>query len=220
MLTKRALSAILLMISGLSFFAAVATATENSSIPQVKSESLRFLQELRSENNKKLNEIDDNLDKEADDRDGSPFDETALKNAQQEHRMRQQFLDRLIFQIDTKFRGGDLRNFLEVSLTEMTKSDPTAPSESALTRFLSYVAEAIHALPEKKENILSFVEEYMNRSVANPVPPKEYLASRNYTDGMHSESGAGLERSEAGAYAERRLSERPNIEPAAQKRAP
>ncbi|NJM10278.1 MAG: hypothetical protein HC883_05305 [Bdellovibrionaceae bacterium] len=47
----------------------------------------------------------------------------------------------------------------------------------------------------------------MNRSVANPIRPEDYLNSRNYTNGSKSESGKPLSRDEVGAVADRRLQE-------------
>lgn len=182
---------------------------------EVKSDSLHQLQELRNQNVKRLKDIDQALNKKIeDDRSLNLVNEVEILKAEKhEHILRQEFLDRLIFQVDTKFAGGDLRAFLEKALVDMAKIDATSSVTSAdgLWKFLKYSAEAIRRLPEQKENILAFLEGYMNRSVSNPTSPEEYLASRNYTNGAKSESGHPLNRDEVGAIADRTL-QSPNMQ--------
>lgn len=177
---------------------------------QVKSDSLKYLQDLRSQNVRRLQEIDKTLSQKIEDSTAAQVEAevATLKVAKKEHVMRQEFLDRLIFQIDTKFIGGDLKAFLERSLVDMAKIDAAnTATENGIWRFMKYASDAIRRLPEQKENILSFLEGYMNRSVSNPVKPEEYISSRNYTNGATSESGSPLARDEAGAFADRRLQE-------------
>jgi hypothetical protein len=183
-------------------------AMESSAAVEIKSDSLRYLQDVRIENVKRLQEIDQTLSKKIEDA-GSPDLEkevSTLKADQREHLMRQEFLDRLIFQIDTKFGGGDLRAFLERALTEMAKVDAvSSTADSGLWKFMRYAADAVRRLPEQKENILPFLEGYMSRSVSHPIRPEDYLSSRNYTNGAESESGSPLSREDVGAIADRRI---------------
>lgn len=177
--------------------------------PEAKAEALRYLQDMRVQNVKRLKEIDDTLRIRIEDSDPATleFEVNRLKVAKLEHSMRQEFLNRLIFQVDTKFGGGDLRVFLERALNEMAKVDATqmnAGAETGLWKFLKFASDAVRRLPERKENILAFLEGYMHRSVANPIRPEDYLNSRNYTNGLASEAGRPLDRSEVGAVAESR----------------
>jgi len=177
---------------------------------QVKSDSLRYLQDLRTQNVRRLQDIDKTLSQKIEDSTAAQIEAevATLKVAKKEHVMRQEFLDRLIFQVDTKFVGGDLKAFLERTLVDMAKIDAAnTATENGIWRFMKYASDAIRRLPEQKENILSFLEGYMNRSVSNPVQPEEYISSRNYTNGAASETGKPLARDEAGAYADRRLQE-------------
>lgn len=177
---------------------------------EVKADTLRYLQDMRVENGKRLREIDETLSRKFEESKGINLerDVLTLRTARHEHSMRQEFLDRLIFQVDTKFSGGDLRLFLERALTEMAKIDAvSSATDTGLWKFFKFSADAIHSLPERKENILSFLEGYMNRSVANPIRPEDYLNSRNYTNGSKSESGDPLSRDEVGAVADRRIQE-------------
>lgn len=176
----------------------------------IKAETLRSLQGIRSENVKRLKDIDRALSKKIEEAKPGNLEKevTTLRTARKEHMLRQDFLDRLILQVDANFRGGDLRQFLQVALTEMAKTDAmSTSSEAGLWKFLKYAAEAISSLPERKENIVAFLEGYMNRSVSDPIKPQDYLNSRNYTNGSTSEQGDPLKREEAGEVAAQRLQE-------------
>ncbi|MGE0528906.1 MAG: hypothetical protein AB7G93_03275 [Bdellovibrionales bacterium] len=211
------LASILAFIFSLVLAAPVALAAEKPAY-QVKSDALNHLQELRNENVRQLRTIDAALSKKMDveTRDASgksiPLDKEvqSLQAAKREHLLRLEVVNRLIHQISKNFGGGDLRAFLEGALTDMAKvevSKVDASADSGLWKFLRYARDAIRALPEQKENILSYLEGYMNRSVSNPIRPEEYISSRNYTNGAESEAASPLSREEVGAIADRRLNE-------------
>jgi hypothetical protein len=197
------------LVLGCGLFGVCAKAAERAHPQQQKSDSMTFLQDLRRENSKRLGEIDSSLSKRIDaDTDAKWEDEiAALKADKREHMLRQEFLDRLILQVDTKFRGGDLRNFLEVTLTDMAKTDAMSASSenTSLWRFMKNAADAVKRIPDQKENVLSFLEGYMSKSVSNPVRPDDYMNQRNYTNGSKNESGSPMERDEVGAVADQRL---------------
>lgn len=176
----------------------------------IKAETLKSLQGIRNENVKRLKDIDRALSKKIEEAKPGNLEKevSTLRTARKEHMLRQDFLDRLILQIDANFRGGDLRQFLQVALTEMAKTDAmSTSSEAGLWKFLKYAAEAIGSLPERKENIVAFLEGYMNRSVSDPIKPQDYLNSRNYTNGSMSEQGSPMKREEAGDVAAQRIQE-------------
>lgn len=177
---------------------------------ELKSDSLKYLQDLRSQNVRRLQEIDQTLNQKLENEPATKIESevSQLQVAKKEHVLRQEFLDRLIFQIDTKFIGGDLKPFLERTLMDMAKVDAAnSATDHGIWKFLKYASDAVKTLPEKKENILSFLAGYMNRSVSNPMNPTEYISSRNYTNGVVSETGSPLARDQVGAYADRRLHE-------------
>lgn len=177
---------------------------------QLKADTIRYLQDLRSQNVKRLREIDQTLEQKIEISKPTDLEQDvrALRVQKREHMLRQEFLDRLIFQVDTKFVGGDLRKFFEVTLTEMAKIDAiTSAVDTGLWKFMKFAADAVRRLPEQKENIVSFIEGYMNRSISNPIRPEDYLNSRNYTNGAASEAGSPLSREEVGAVADRRIRE-------------
>ena len=196
----------ILVLLGLSL---PALARDNRGANQVKSDTLRALQEMRAVNIKRLQDIDETIRARIEDSTAANIENEIgrLKVAKREHALRQEFLDRLIFQVDTKFVGGDLRQFLERALTEMSKTDALSPTQADLWKFLKFAAEAVRRLPEQRENIITYLEGYMNRSVANPIRPEDYLNSRNYSNGSTSESGRPSTPEEAGDFAEIRLQE-------------
>lgn len=186
------------------------TAAYGQSNAQMKSDSLKYLQDLRSQNVKRMQEIDQSINRKMEETSPSQIETevSSLKTAKKEHVMRQEFLDRLIFQIDTKFNGADLKAFLERSLVDMAKIDAAnSATETGIWKFMKYASDAIRRLPEKKENILSFLEGYMNRSVSNPVKPEDFINQRNYTNGATSEAAKPLSREEVGEIADRRIRE-------------
>lgn len=200
------LNSILTMAGTILCLGAFSAHAADKSAQEVKNESLRYLQDLRIANSKRLTDVNETLRRRVEDGGNLETDVTTLKATQHEHQLRQDFLDRLINQIDAHFSGSDLRAFLEPALKEMAKVDAVS-SDSGLYVFMRYASEAVHKLPEQKENILGFLEGYMSRSIAHPVPPKDFLATRNYTNGSQSESGSPLARDQVGAVADRRLQE-------------
>jgi hypothetical protein len=178
---------------------------------EIKDSTLEHLRELRKQNVTRISEVDKFINKKIDDIQTANI-EKEVQNLREEKReltMRLEFLNRLILRTDRYFSGGDLRSFLEKALVEMAKIDATstALSGESLWKFLKYSADAIHRLPEQKENVLAFLEGYMNQSVSNPTLPEEYLSMRNYTNGSKSETGKPLSREEVGALADRRIQE-------------
>ena len=216
---KKALTTIqMALILTLVSFTAVAQA---ESAQEVKSDTLKYLQDPRTQNVRRLQEIDQTLNRKIEEATPATLDSevSTLRTAKKEHVLRQEFLDRLIFQIDTKFIGGDLKAFLERTLVDMAKVDAAnSANETGIWKFLKYASDAVRRLPEQKENIVTFLAGYMNRSVSNPVKPEDYISSRNYTNGAISESGSPMSRDQVGAIADRRLQEmgiKPATKPAA-----
>lgn len=200
-----------------AFLSSTSLAIAAGSPADVKAETLKSLQGMRNENVKRLKDVDRALSKKIEEAKPGQIEKevSTLRTARKEHILRQDLLDRLILQVDANFRGGDLRQFLQVALTEMAKTDAMSTnSEASLWKFLKYAAEAVSSLPERKENILAFLEGYMNRSVSDPIKPQDYLNSRNYTNGSMSEQGHPMKRDEVGDVADQRLQElQESVEP-------
>ena len=187
----------------------VACAAEAPSQLQVKGEALAYLQNMREANVKRLREIDASLRGRMSDEVADEAQILSLREQRAEHLLRQEFLGRLIFQVDTRYNGGELRMFLRSSLREMAMNDVTAghADEQSLWKFMKYASEALAGATEKREDVLAFLDGYMQRSVAHPVNPKLYLSARNYTNGLQNDSGRPLRADLAGAIADQRTRE-------------
>ncbi len=132
-----------------------------------------------------------------------------LSFQRQEHLLRQEFLDRLSFQVDRHFQRGDLKAFLEKKTLEMAQTEISSPqSDSNMWKFLSYLSLAIKELPERHENPFAFIEGYMRFStLLNPLRPDEYLAQRNYTNGHDFETAAPMEADRVGEVVDAKIQE-------------
>jgi hypothetical protein len=187
----------------------MAHAAETPSTLQVKGDSLAYLQNMREVNVKRLQEIDQSLRTKMS---ADNVDDALIQNLREqrhEHLLRQEFLGRLIFQVDTRYNGGDLRMFLRSSLREMALNDVTANNadELSLWKFMKNAAEALAGTADKREDVLAFLDGYMQRSVTNPANPKLYLSARNYTNGLQNDSGHPMRADLAGAIADKRTRE-------------
>lgn len=164
---------------------------------------ISYLTTLRGENTTLLREVEGALQK------GQTSEEAhllALKEQKKELECRQSFLNRLILQFDTKFKGGDTQDFLRVTLREM--SEVEVQSDSAKTpmwKFLDYLAMSLDALPKGQMNVLKFVEGYMKSSpFSKPIEPKKYLSRLDYYNEVQTQSAHGMSPSEAAELLESR----------------
>jgi hypothetical protein len=131
-----------------------------------------------------------------------------IKGRQQEYVLRRDFIDRLIFQVDTKWNGHDLQPFLESALLEMAANDLKDESGHATNAaFLTYLSMAVRELPERHENLVSFIEGYMNFStLSNPKSPHQYLAERSYLNGAKTYLAKSVSRENVGDLVDAKIS--------------
>jgi hypothetical protein len=138
----------------------------------------------------------------------------ALKEKREELQLRRDFIDQLIFQVDTKWTAQNLQTFLEQQLTEMALTDlapasgNASASQTELWRFYLYLSIAIREIPEPREDLLAFVTGYMDFStIRSPKSPLAFLESRNYTNGQMSQAANPAKREDVGSLVDRRLQE-------------
>lgn len=152
---------------------------------------ISFFSSLRENNTQRLTEIDKTIDQKLvmanspESISSTDLDIQKLQDQKTEYQYRQDFLNRIILQFDSKFRGGDIQSFLGVTLKEMAqvaaKSDD---STKVLWKFLNYMSVSITSLPKGHTDILKFVEGYMNMgSVKNPIEPGQFLSQMDYYNG-------------------------------------
>ena len=131
-----------------------------------------------------------------------------IRTALKQHLDRQRFWDRMIFEIDSHFNGGDLREFLKTRLMEMAKVEATSQSSENLMKLFRYTADIIKDLPERKNDFLSIIDGYVrSNNPENPDEPQTFLQQRDYTNGTTSESAQTVSKEEVGDIVEERLEE-------------
>lgn len=113
--------------------------------------------------------------------------ETPLEKLQEldderlELKAQRQILDQLIFRIDSKWNGNNLKGFLETSLLEMAQTDLADPGQGTWWRFMIQASLALREAAEPGADPLRFLEAYMSDStVLTPKPLLELLRSQNY----------------------------------------
>ncbi|MBK9037840.1 MAG: hypothetical protein IPL83_01565 [Bdellovibrionales bacterium] len=111
-----------------------------------------------------------------------------LIDKQSETQLRLDFFDRLSFQIESKLKDQDLRSFLIQILNEMSSSEAlSADGNTNLSIFLGYLSKAMQSVPEPNENLINFIEIYVEVStISHPIPPEQFVNLRHYSNGKIS----------------------------------
>lgn len=160
---------------------------------QAKSELLSSALALKQKNNLRLQEIDIQIGEILESRNlttksiGATEKElTRLQELKREHLLRQEFFDRLAFQIDSHYQGGNSRDFVRQRLLSMAQID-TQSSTNDSWKFLTYLSVALAEIPEPSEDVIDFISDFVDSStIRNPIKPQEYMAKRNYSNGSRS----------------------------------
>jgi len=125
---------------------------------------------------------------------------TELQNRYQEMKLRIYVVSRLLFQVESKFAGGDLRGFLEKQLLEMAYTEFTSSKDNeTVANFFTYLSIAIRELPERHADVVSFIEGYIAFStISTPKHPHLYLKESNYSNGSRVEPANPISREMVG----------------------
>ena len=133
----------------------------------------------------------------------------ALEKRRRESIERSQFIDRLVFAVDTKWGQGTFKIFLEralldIAAAEMNQTDSKAPS--SLWKFATYLSVAVRELAEPREDLVAFVDNYMDfSSVLDPKPPTAFSQARSYTNGFTSQAAKRTNREDLGDGIEKKV---------------
>lgn len=131
---------------------------------------------------------------------------------------RSQFVDRLVFAVDTKWTKDSIKTFLEQTLldiasAEMNQTD--SRSATSIWKFATYLSVAIREISEPREDLISFIDNYMEFSgVLAPKPPTAFAQARSYTNGVTSESARVANRENLGDGIEKKVKTLSKDEPA------
>lgn len=109
-----------------------------------------------------------------------------------------QFISRLIFQVESKYREQSWPSFFQKALLDMQETDDLGP-------FLESLSESLSTLLEKNEDALSFLQAYLDfSSVLTPATPGEFAETRSYFDGRKMLQAKAMNRDEAAEYVDAR----------------
>lgn len=131
----------------------------------------------------------------------------ALIEKQSETQLRLDFFDRLSFQIESKLKDQDLRSFLIQVLSEMSSSETlSADGNTNLSKFLKYLSNAMQSVPEPNENLINFIEIYVEVStISHPIPPEQFVNLRHYSNGRISLTSKPVTSEEVGDLTEEQI---------------
>ena len=122
-----------------------------------------------------------------------------LNSRRAELNARREMIDRLIFAVDSKYSNQPIQQFLEQQFLEMASTDLSEARDSRMWKAYTYFSIAMREVPEPREDMFNVIESYMNFSnVLDPKTPAEFLASRNYTNGVQSVAARPVSRESIG----------------------
>ncbi|MEQ1666626.1 MAG: hypothetical protein ABL927_14775, partial [Bdellovibrionales bacterium] len=103
----------------------------------------------------------------------------SLKTRIEEQKQRLYVLDRIIFQVDSKYTPGtNLKAFMEQQLLDMAYTEFL--NQGVTWRFSIYLSVAIRELYNPYEDLVGFIEGYINFStIETPRTPFEFIRDGN-----------------------------------------
>lgn len=180
--------------------------------PPSKSEAVGFFTSLKEQNTVRLQETDKTIMKKLDETKDTRTLSTLhteiekLRTDKRELMLRQDFLDRMILQFDSKYDGKHPREFLENALKSMAQVEISSDRPVTIWPFLDNLRRLIARVPDTQDRVLNLVEGYMKQtSIANPMMPDDFLKNVAYSNGSQSEGAAPMPRTEVGAFADKQL---------------
>jgi len=108
------------------------------------------------------------------------------------------FINRLMFQSESKYREQDLQSFMQKTLTDMQETDD-------IGYFLESMNESLATLLEKNEDVLSFMKAFLEfSSIQEPATATQFAEIRNYYDGHTHLQAQTMNVDEAAEYLEQK----------------
>lgn len=112
----------------------------------------------------------------------SPLEEISKLDLERwELKAQRQIVDQLVFAVDTKWSGADLKAFLETTLFELSVTDLADPGQGAWWKFLLQAAVSLRESTEPGADPIRYLEGYMAEStVLEPRSALEIMKNKNY----------------------------------------
>lgn len=122
-----------------------------------------------------------------------------LNKRRNELNARREIVDRLVFQVDSKWSNQKLQDFLAQTFIEMASTDLADGRDNRLWKEFTYLSMVVREVSDANEDMMGLVEGYLKfSSVLEPKTPGEFLASRNYTNGVESQMAHASSRDSLG----------------------
>ena len=201
-----------------------ATTTPPAPAGPTKAEALTRLKAIQAKQNNEIQSIDDALRKRFGDstqidmhQQNSKLSDRRvtqltghiedLSQRRAELTARRDFMNMLIFTIDTKWNGQNFNKFLEFTFLDMAMTDISdTRTSSHLWKFLTYASITVREAPEPHEDVINVLESYINFSgLLEPKSPAVFLAGRSYTNGNLSYSAKGVPADQVGDAVENQI---------------
>ncbi len=94
---------------------------------------------------------------------------------------RRRIVDQIIFAIDTKWAGTDLKGFIGTQLLDLAMNDLSEPGQGGWWKFLIQASISLRETAEPGADPIRFLEYYMTESsVLEPKSAFEIMKLRNY----------------------------------------
>jgi hypothetical protein len=110
--------------------------------------------------------------------------------------LRQQFVSRLLFQVERKYSETDLRKFMIDIVEDMEATDNLRANQSygGLGPFLASLQEALTEVIEPHEDVIEFLREFTHfSSISSPQSLDAFAETRNYSDGREMEKASPMD---------------------------
>ena len=204
---------ILGLITAISFTAVKAFGAVQNSFP--RNEILGSLVKMRDEAQSKTAELELKIKKSIElsmnpDEVVTPSDKEIkqMRAEMKDIKFKQNFLDRLIFQVDTRWKEqGEFKKFLTQTIQEIAKQEATNTEKEGDWAYISQLGLVLkETAADRGENPMSLVQDYLKQStLQKPLKPKEFLSKRHYSNGKLSTQSETPEKDTVGDTVEKKL---------------
>lgn len=204
---------ILGLITVISFTSVKALAAVQNAFP--RTEILGNLVKMRDDAQNKIAELEGKIQKSIDlamnPEDMAPPSDKEIKQMRAEMKdikFKQNFLDRLIFQVDTRWKEqGEFKKFLTQTVQEIAKQEATNTDKDNDWSYISQLGMVLkETAGDRGENPMSLVEDYLKQStLQKPLKPKEFLSKRHYSNGKLSTQSDTPEKDTVGDVVDKKI---------------
>lgn len=104
--------------------------------------------------------------------------------------------DRLISAIESRYKSGDIADFLNKYSLQMAETEKR--NNSNLTAFFSYLGDVVKSAKNDRADLVSTIEKYIRSApVSDPLSAVRFILNNSYSNGSKSEFAVGSAREDA-----------------------